>query len=255
MKICVCLIPFLAATTFAAEPLALMNMSVRLEVSNTRTPIVGFVISNPSGGADNPAQARLLIRAVGPTLRRFGVGGPASGVEVVPFSGRTVATLRADRALIESTSAAIGAFNIGEGDDAKIIEQPAGAVTIQARPTTSQSGGEALIEIYLLPTIDTAPTGPRGLVVISAIGQRMISLDWDDNPATQRVQKYAIYRADSMNISPERRVKVGESSTSTFTDTAAEVLRRHFYWVTAIDQDGRESAVSNPTSGVANAGV
>ena len=121
-----------------------INLSSRGTSGNGRTFISGFVIS----GTD---RKRVLIRAVGPGLARFGLPGVLANpkLEVYNSAGRVI--LENDDWVSTESAAAIlqvGAFSLVEGSkDAAILTMlDPGAYTIHV--TSNGSDGVALAEIY-----------------------------------------------------------------------------------------------------------
>ncbi len=118
----------------------------------------GFVIDDPSG-LQRPL--RLLIRAVGPTLRKFGVDDVATDpvLRVFDHTDRHLGsndnwsqnsnTSAADLAAIAT---AAGAFALdAESDDAALLlELSPGVYTAQVT-TADGASGQALLELYLVP--------------------------------------------------------------------------------------------------------
>lgn len=121
----------------------LINIATRASVGGAAgTPIAGFVIA----GAARP----MVVRAVGPSLARFGVGGALLDPRLVLQAG--VVTVAANDNWLEgdaSTMAAAGAFALPSGsrDAALVANLPPGAYTA---PVTAEDGGSgvALLEIY-----------------------------------------------------------------------------------------------------------
>lgn len=233
-------IVFAACAAVAQSP-KLINMSTRVTLTGGQA-IVGFVVQGDQS-------ARLLVRAVGPSLAAYGVAGNADPeLEIA-----TVPAVRVDdwAATLEMQQAvsAVGAFPLpfGSRDAAAIVTAAPGPLTVIVRGAAG--GGEVLVEVYQIP--DTRPAAPTGLVVTSALGAG-IALDWDDSTATD-FYEYGIYR--SITNSPGTAVKIAETGSSQFFDTGRPSGVRFFYWVTAITRGELESPKSNPTSGVAFAGI
>jgi hypothetical protein len=135
---------------------ALRNASIRGTVSAADKPLVaGLVI-----GAG--AARTVLVRGVGPALAKFGVAHPlaAVSVQLVNGWGDTVATSagwsdgsNADE--IAAAAAKIGTFPLEQpsaGDAALLVTLPAGSYTVTARNAdgTATTGGEVLLEVYVL---------------------------------------------------------------------------------------------------------
>jgi len=125
-----------------------INVSTRgVVTADGLTP--GFVI----GGS---APKLLLIRAVGPTLASFGVGGTLADPTLALFPlGRDFAVAAnndwstAGTAELSAAFAQAGAFAlpVGSRDAAVLVTLPAGTYTVQVSGANSGTG-EALVEIY-----------------------------------------------------------------------------------------------------------
>jgi hypothetical protein len=240
---------------FGAEPINLINQSSRVTLF-TGGPgvIIGMVTTNTVGLSDNPKPIRLLVRASGPSARIFGIS-TANEVALTVFGGsgtRVISTWANNRASIASAADSVGAFpyTAPSGDDAVLIETSGGALTISV--LARGVGGESVVEAYRLPDPPSSiPAAPTGLVVTRAIGFG-ITLDWDDNKEAN-LSRYAIYRG--LSNDPKAAGKIGENSSSQYTDAGLVLGVRYYYWVTAIALGLQEGPKSNPTSGVPNAGI
>jgi hypothetical protein len=137
----------------ASSGTRLINISTRAQVGTGANIIIpGFVVSG-SGTED------LLVRADGPALSQFGVGGVLANPSLSVFdnSGASIASntgwgTSSDPALIASTGAAVGAFAFtsGSADSAQIVNLTAGAYTMQISGANSTTG-VALAEVYEAP--------------------------------------------------------------------------------------------------------
>lgn len=129
-----------------------VNLSSRAYVqSGDGVLIGGFVVSGP-------AFKRLLIRAVGPTLRAFGVADAILDPVLTIYSGSQVAAQN-DRweaaenpTAIATASRRVGAFDLAKGseDAALLITLPPGAYTVEVKGKAGAEG-VALLEIYDVP--------------------------------------------------------------------------------------------------------
>lgn len=127
------------------------NLSVRSEV-RTNPVIVGLVV----GGT---APVRVLVRAVGPSLARFGVPGVFANpnLNVVSYErSRTVANnddwgAGTQKEELRAAFASIGAFELTENsaDAALVAVLPQGIYTVGVDPRFGT--GNVLIEVYVLP--------------------------------------------------------------------------------------------------------
>ncbi|MBL9201053.1 MAG: hypothetical protein JNL39_11130 [Opitutaceae bacterium] len=137
---------------FGAQVPRLINVSART-VSGTGADllIAGFVISGPPG-----ASKRVLIRAIGPTLAVFGVGGVLADPRLELFNSATVRIQENDNwgggAELADTFRAVGAFGLdGASRDAALVATlPIGAYTAQVAGVGGGTG-VALVEVYEVP--------------------------------------------------------------------------------------------------------
>jgi hypothetical protein len=130
----------------------LTNVSARTQVGTGADVLITGI--NVNGNVPK----RLLIRAVGPTLGAFGVGGTLADpvLDVRPLGVDNVVATNDDwrgTAALKAAFASVGAFGFasdGSKDAALAIELPPGAYTA----TVSGKGGTtgvALVEVYELP--------------------------------------------------------------------------------------------------------
>lgn len=162
------LLAFLASTPLRAANATgtLVNLSTRIRVPDGGTPaIVGCAL----GGSGTRT---LLVRAVGPGLAAFGVGGTLRDPKLTVYdsAGRIVATsndwdTEGKTAEIVAAAGGVGAFALTSGskDAATVITVGAGSYTVHVAGVDA-SGGVALIELYALGT-----SGPK-LVNLSVRG-------------------------------------------------------------------------------------
>jgi hypothetical protein len=105
----------------------------------------------------------VLLRAVGPTLGAFGVGGTLANprLELTTLAGTVLATNddwgTADPAAIATAGASVGAFDLVKGsrDAALIVTLPAGNYTMLVKGANDTTG-IALAEVYDLDTHSAA---------------------------------------------------------------------------------------------------
>jgi hypothetical protein len=155
-----------AALAFAppGEAGRLINLSVRTRASaGAATLIVGVAV----GGAGTRP---LLVRAIGPALSAFGVGGALADPSLAIYRGSQAIAANDNwggTAALSSVFSAVGAFPLASGSlDAAVMDAfPAGAYSVQVAGRGAASG-VALAEIY------EAPGGPEAasarLVNVSA---------------------------------------------------------------------------------------
>ena len=133
----------------------LINVSVLKNVGPVIT--VGFVV----GGSTN---MNVLVRASGPSIVQFGVGGTMADPKLTLFNsaqtaiasnddwGTPVGTSAASATQLSNAASAVGAFALGTGSkDAAILQSLApGSYTVQVSASTG-STGLALLEVYEVP--------------------------------------------------------------------------------------------------------
>lgn len=130
----------------------LINLSCRAEVAADRPLVAGFVV-------DGTGPIKLLMRAVGPALQRFGVEGGLPNPRLVLRNGGGEEIgnndswwQAANLADIESSSALVGAFELTpQGNDAAMFVTLEPDVYITEVETVGGSAGVGLIEIYEVP--------------------------------------------------------------------------------------------------------
>lgn len=129
-----------------------VNLSTRALVRTGDGVLIGgFVVQGP-------AYKRMLIRAVGPSLRTFGVTNALADPIVTVYSGpEPVATndrweVSESAAGVAAASRSAGAFALVQGseDAALLITMPPGAYTVEVRGK-GNTEGVALLEIYDVP--------------------------------------------------------------------------------------------------------
>lgn len=124
----------------------LTNLSARGVIEPDRPLIAGFVI-------EGAGSLGLMMRVVGPGLEEFGVEQAAAAPQLRLFNGSGEQIGQSEDVYprwVEPIQNAVGAFPVAPGPNNGIIvtELPAGTYTLQAQDET---GGIALIEIYLMP--------------------------------------------------------------------------------------------------------
>lgn len=152
-------------STFVTVPVPippgqLVNISCRADIgTGGNIGIAGFVISGT-------ANEQVLIRGVGPTLSEFSVSGVLSQPVLTVFNstGTQVATntgwsTNANAAQIGAAASTAGAFTLpaGSADSALLLSLAPGAYTAQVSGLNNTTG-DALIEVYQLPSPTPTPT-------------------------------------------------------------------------------------------------
>lgn len=127
----------------------LINLSTRANLGSGGDPLItGLVVSGP-------AARRILLRAVGPTLRSFDVAAPLAEPQLEVFRASTVVAENRgwnDAAPLAEAARAVGAFALtaGSRDAALLVTLEPGAYTVHVRSSTAQPG-TVLLEAYELP--------------------------------------------------------------------------------------------------------
>jgi hypothetical protein len=125
----------------------LVNLSSRLRVASgdaSRSVIAGFVVTGTE-------KKKVLVRAVGPGLSGFGVGGVLTNPSVQIFSGSTLVAENNDwsnNADVSAIGDSVGAFKLNNNsqDAAMVVELAPGAYTAVVQ--ANGGNGVALIEVY-----------------------------------------------------------------------------------------------------------
>ncbi len=126
----------------------LVNVSARnLVGTGDNIMIAGFVVDGTVGKT-------LLIRAVGPTLASFGVGGTLADPKLEIFNSANAKIVENDNwsNTLASTASSVGAFPLvaGSRDAALLVTLPPGAYSAQVAGINNGTG-EALVEVYEVP--------------------------------------------------------------------------------------------------------
>jgi len=120
----------------------------------------------PAGGAvtagfvlEGAGSQQVLIRAVGPTLRIFNVGGPLANPKLTVNKGQSVIGTNDDwgsdpvkAAALTAAFTASGAFALpaGSRDAAVLVTLDAGSYTAQAASVDAAASGQVIVEVYIL---------------------------------------------------------------------------------------------------------
>ncbi len=142
-------------TLYAPNPAArLANLSVRTALAAGDTLIVGLSVGGGSRG--------VLVRAVGPTLGAFGVGGAMTDPRLELYDGQTRVFANDDwPQTLSAVFPTVGAFALGNGSkDAGFLQTVDGTRSIMAQGT---GAGVVLVEAY-----DTGAPSAARLVNVSA---------------------------------------------------------------------------------------
>jgi hypothetical protein len=124
----------------------LTNVSARMTLAAGQAATVGFVV-------EGPARRRVLVRAIGPTLRVFGVNNAAAApaLKVIGRSGPVAENAGwGGTQELAAVFAVAGAFALPAGslDAVAVLTLEPGDYSVQV---SSAGGGELLGEVYVLP--------------------------------------------------------------------------------------------------------
>lgn len=143
----------------ALRPDAISTVGKVVNLSTRGTVIRGTVPSLIGGFVIEGQAQRVLVRAIGPGLSQFNVNGVLAdpfltiqkGNLGLHFNGGWGSRPDADE--IAQTSTQVGAFPLARSseDAALLVELPPGAYTASVVSESGNNGGEALLEIYVLP--------------------------------------------------------------------------------------------------------
>ncbi len=89
------------------------------------------------------------------------------------------------------------------------------------------------------------PTAPTNLTANGALGS--VSLSWTASTDNVGVTGYKVYRSAAAGFTPSPSTLIAQSTTTAYTDYVA--AGTYYYYVTAVDAAGNESALSNEATG------
>lgn len=133
-----------SSVTIGAEGLA--NLSTRIQMNPGETVITGFIVSGSSS-------KRVLVRAVGPTLKQYGITNPLSSPVLELYNGSGTKLLTGVRwdsdPSFGQLFASTGIFPLlgGSADSVAIATLAPGGYTVQVK-NADATGGVVLTEIY-----------------------------------------------------------------------------------------------------------
>lgn len=242
------------ASLLPAQETRLSNLAVRAQGGGGDTLITGFTVS--AGGSKT-----VLVRAVGPTLDAFGVGGTLADPKLELYSGETkIAENDNWNAGDAATFLSVGAFPLGAGsrDAALVATLAPGGYTAQVSGT---GGGVTLVEVYeisntgsrlinlstrarvgtggsiLIPGITvSAGTGARRLLV-RAVGPALTGFGVGGALADPHLELLSGTEVIAENDNWGTPVGAAAASATTLTDTFAQA------GAFALPAGGRDSAL------------
>lgn len=129
----------------------MVNCSTRCYVASGRSVSFGFVITE--------GERRVLVRAVGPGLRSFGISQPLENPEIKIYEVGAEFRLPVDidlpaatRATLDIAAQRAGAFPLPSANDrGKYLALRKGAYVAEITALDKVSAGDVLIEVYQLP--------------------------------------------------------------------------------------------------------
>lgn len=142
----------LPVTVTTGAPGQFANLATRAQIGDGENALIpGFVITGTTSRT-------VLVRAVGPGLKQFGVGGAVADPTLTVFRSSTrIATNdnwqdQPNAAAVSSAAVQTGAFALAAGskDSALVLTLEPGSYTFQVAGA-GQSTGVALVEAYVLP--------------------------------------------------------------------------------------------------------
>ena len=178
--------------TFAttATPARLANLSTRAAVGGAAgTPIPGFTLS----GAGTRT---MLVRAAGPTLASFGVGGALADPKVSLVSGSTTVATNDNWLAADATAmTAAGAFALlaASKDAALLTNLPAGVYSAPVTAADNVGTGVALLEVYATGAATTPALGNASTRAYVGTGDAVLIVGFVvDGPGTVRLLLRAV---------------------------------------------------------------
>ena len=137
------------AGVFTTATPRLINVSVLKQISAGTTLTAGFVVGGTTAKT-------VLVRAIGPGLAQFGVGGTMSDPKLALFNGASVKIGENDNwggdPQLTAVGTSVGAFAITTLDskDAMLLVTLAPG-SYSAQVSAADAGGAALVEVYEVP--------------------------------------------------------------------------------------------------------
>lgn len=93
----------------------------------------------------------------------------------------------------------------------------------------------------------TAPSAPSNLSA-SVTAETTVSLNWNDNAASDGVSYYTVYRSETSGFTPSSGNDLGTATSSAYTDSTIDINTTYYYKVTAVDAAGNVSSSSGQVS-------
>ncbi len=99
----------------------------------------------------------------------------------------------------------------------------------------------------------TPPAAPTGLTA-TAVSSSQINLDWNNNTEGD-LDHYNVYRSTTSGFTPGAGTFVGQTTSSSYSDTGLSASTTYYYKVTAVDTSGNESSPSAQASATTEEGA
>ena len=222
------------------------NISSRAFVGTGENVMIGSVIVEGSGKVD------LVMRALGPSLERYGVTAPLADPSIALYDGNgAVLASNNDwqdnhRQAASITSAAVAPPRSAESAIAVALAPGAYTAVVSGKDNGS---GVALFEAYQLNAATTAdstapsptptpsiPSAPSNLTA-TAVSASKINLAWTDNSNNENL--FRVQRStDGMNFI---RIATLAANVTTYSDTSLPASTRYYYRVRSRNEAGRST--------------
>jgi hypothetical protein len=208
-------------------------------------------------GADLKAPVRIPLSGEGEKAAPALAISPAS----VNFGARTIKTSTSQSVVLTNTG------NISLSISSISVANPAFSVSGISKGVTLAPGQKLEFQVWFHPTAagkaavtisldSSAGATPVKLAVAGSAStsstaapattaSHSVTLDWTDNNVSAK--GFHVYRSE-MSAGPFSRINQGELEATTYKDSAVVGGAHYFYVVTAVGQDGPESAYSNEVS-------
>ena len=121
-----------------------------------------------------------------------------------------------------------------------VLERVARA-TLDGKPVEAASAPSVTVRVDAKDVFP--PAVPKGLQAVADARAHAIDLSWQPNTEAD-LAGYRVYRREVGSNAPPVRISAAVEPASTFRDAQVEPGKTYAYSVSAVDQDGNESARS-----------
>jgi Concanavalin A-like lectin/glucanases superfamily/Domain of unknown function (DUF1929)/IPT/TIG domain/Bacterial Ig domain len=125
---------------------------------------------------------------------------------------------------------------------------PPGPYMLFLVDTTGVPSVAAMVRLPAPSEDSQPPTPPSNLSATPAIGS--VSLTWSGSTDNVAVAGYTVYRSTTSGFTPTAANKIGQATSTTYTDTNLSAAGTYYYVVTAQDRVGNTSGPSNQASAI-----